>query len=234
MPLDITGLTSPVPAAAPAVSIRFPGGIRMSGALPTVHPATKLENAAMALGRATSGLGPLSAVFAVIEAVIAIKDFAVAVPALIVDPEPVVEAIKDLVKAVSKLLSLIPALSLPILIYDVIVATICLLEGLVLELAVLAAQIEKIETVEAQAVTVPALAPIAAAARVDVATQMGNLQATLGEVGSIIGVVNAMGEPLGLPQIPVGTDMGSDPTAAVVVLTDLVNVLTAIRDAIPL
>lgn len=233
MPLDISDLLTPVPAAAAPVSIRFPGGIRMSGQLPNVAPATSLENASMALGRMTSGLGPLGSVFALIEAVIAIKDFAEAVPGLIVDPSPVVEAIEKLVAAISKLLQLVPQLSIPILVFDVIVAVIALLEGLLEEIGALAEQLDRIAEAEALVEDAPDLEPILDQAKVDVATSMANLEASLGEVGAILAVVNGFASAIGLDPIPVGGSIGSDPTAAVAILEDLVAALSVVRDAIP-
>lgn len=232
MPLDTSDLFQPVPAAADPVSIRFPGGIRMSGQLPNVAPATSLENAAIALGRMTGGLGPLGAVFALIEAVIAIKDFAEAVPGLIVDPTPVVEAIEKLVAAISKLLQLVPQLSIPILVFDVVVAVIALLEGLLEEISALAAQLARIEAAEALVDEAPELEPILVQARADVKTSMENLEAMLAEVGAILGVVNGFASAIGL-ELPIGGSIGSDPTSAVPILEELVETLTVVRDAIP-
>ncbi len=233
MALDTSDLFKPVPAAADPVSIRFPGGIRMSGQLPNVAPATSLENASMALGRMTGGLGPLGAVFALMDAVIAIKDFAEAVPGLIVDPTPVVEAIEKLVAAISKLLQLVPQLSIPILVFDVVVAVIALLEGLLEEIAALAAQLERIEEAEELVDDAPALAPILDQARADVATSMQNLEASLVEIGAILAVVNGFASAVGL-ELPFGGSIGNNPAEAIPVLEDLVETLAVIRDAIPL
>lgn len=232
MPLDTSDLFKPVPAAAAPVSIRFPGGIRMSGQLPNIAPATSLENAAMALGRMTGGLGPLGAVFALIEAVIAIKDFAEAVPGLIVDPTPVVEAIEKLVAAISKLLQLVPQLSIPILVLDVVVAIIALLEGLLEEIEALSAQLDRIDAAEDLVDDAPDLQPILDQARVDVQTSMENLEASLTEIGAIIAVVNGFASAIGL-ELPIGGSIGNSPSEAVPILRELVATLSVVRDAIP-
>ena len=232
MPLDTSDLFKPVPAAADPVSIRFPGGIRMSGQLPNVSPASSLENASMALGRMTGGLGPLGSVFALIDAVIAIKDFAEAVPGIIVDPTPVVEAIEKLVAAVSKLLQLVPQLSIPILVLDVVIAVLALLEGLLEEITALADQLERIEEAEELVDDAPALQPVLDQAREDVTTSMSNLETSLQEIGAILAVVNGFASAIGL-EIPIGGSIGSDPSVAIPILEDLVAALSVVRDAIP-
>lgn len=233
MAFDTSDLTRPVPPAAQPISVIFPGGVRISGQLPSTSPATKLENAAMLLGRATAGMGPLSPIFDLIGAMLAVKDFAEAVPSLLTDPSALVEATSKLVTKISRLARLIPQLSLPLLILGLVDALLCLLEGLVEEMAALVAQVERIDAAEASVVLAPALAPVIVAARADVVTQMGNLQVTLGEADAIVGVINALGQLIGLEPIPTGTSVGSDPSAAVEALGSLVDAIRAVRATIP-
>lgn len=222
----------PVPVAAPSLGVRFPGGIQMSAQLPTTSPSSNLENAAMLLGRVTAGLGPLGAVFSVIEAVLAIKDFADAVPKLLTEPTAVVEAIVELGKKVSKLVSLIPQLSFPIMLFDMVEAMVTLLEGLQVELAALVAQQDQIALAEAELPNAPGLGPVIDQATADVATQSDNLGSILVDVDAIIGIINIFAQVLGI-QVPASGSLPNDPGEAIDALDPLIKILRDLLNAIP-
>lgn len=102
--------------------VRFPVGNEVCVSLPQVNNADPSELLQALFGAVNSALTPLNPIFNIIDAVIAVFDCIKAIPKAItqLNPVPLLECIPNLADAIGKLLQLIPQLSLPFLIIDIL------------------------------------------------------------------------------------------------------------------
>src|SRR5690606_15745654 len=119
-----------------------------------------------------------------IDAMLSVKDFAQAVPEIITNPGAVVEAGAKLAQKIGKLASLVPQLSVPVMVADVLDAVILLLRGLADELQGISAEEARIESVVAVASTLPpgareALLQVVASARAATGVRRADVQTAL-------------------------------------------------------
>lgn len=228
----------PSPAAAP-LTLSLPGGLRVSG-VPTQVGATSLTQALALVGAAGPAMAPLAPAFTLIDAMLSVKDFAQAVPELIVNPGAVVEAGVKLAQKIGKLASLVPQLSVPVMVADVLDAVILLLRGLADELRGISAEEARIESVVAVASTLPpgareALLQVVASARAATGVRRADVQTALAGAGPLLGIVNAFVGLLGLPGVELELDASSGSAAdAVTALEAAVDILRAFRRSLPL
>lgn len=218
-----------------SVTVRLPGGATLQPMISVPFP-TNLQIVKNLLSQASSALAPLLPVFNIIDAIIAIKDFASSVPELIVNPPAVVEAITNLVEKVAALASLIPQLSVPLLIVDLVGVVILALQGLVTELQAIVEQLERIEAARqiAQDEGNVALLEMTICADDLLASVQENLSNSLGPLNSLFSVINIFLELIGQDPIPTLDDLPDDPNEAIDTLNALVETLTIIRQAIPI
>lgn len=237
--MSVTPPIPPVPAPGPApLSVTLPGGMVLNGVAEQIG-ADALTQARMLIASANAALAPLGPVFAIIDAVLAVKDFAQAVPEVIVNPGAVVEAVTALVGKIGKLASLIPQLSVPLLILGLVDAVIALLEGLQAELVVIAQQEARIEASRTSAALLPedaraALEAIADAAEGQLVTRRADLATALASVGPVVGILNAFAELAGISGFSLDVDVSSGGTQqAADALGSAVSTLRAFRSSIP-
>lgn len=237
MPISVPIPPIPVAAAAP-ITVTLPGGLVVSGAAEEIG-ANALAQARALLRSANSALAPLGPAFTIIDAILAIKGFADAVPELVVNPGAVVEAVVELGTKVSRLASLIPQLSVPIMVVGLIDAVLALLTGLQAELAVIADQMARIETTRATAATLPdaaraALESIADAASAQVQVQRGDLATALSSIGPVLGIITTFASLAGVPGVSLDVDVTSGSVdEAADALGVAASALGAIRSSIP-
>lgn len=237
--MPVTPPTVPVPAAsAPPLRLSLPGGLVVAGVATQVG-ATSLSQALALVEAAGPAMAPLGPVFSIIDALLAVKAFAEAVPGLITNPGALVDAITDLVAKITRLGSLIPQLSVPLMLIGVIDAAIALLSGLALELGTIAAQEARIAAATAHAATLPAgpgaaLLTITAAATAAVAIQKGDVAQSLAGAGPLLGIATTFGGLIGLGGVSVDVDVTAGSTQdAVDALDAAVVVLQTFRGSIP-
>ena len=219
-----------------SAQVRLPGGAALSVMVPDLNPSNLAITKSL-LSQGNAALAPLLPVFNIIDALLAVKDFAEAVPGLITDPSALVEAIGALIEKISKLAQLIPQLSVPFLVVDLIDVGITALDGFVTELEVVIAQ----ETAIAAAITKANIPPVNAAllevtvcATSIVASQKQGLEEGLGPLNSFFSLLSIFLGLIGQAPIPSIDELGPDSQAAIDALRDTIDVLQAIRDAIPL
>lgn len=135
-----------VSATPREICVRFPVAQQVCVSLPNVNNADPSELLQAILGQINSALAPLNPIFNIIDAVIAVFDCVKAIPKAITElnPLPLIECIPNLAEKVMKLLELIPQLSLPFLIVDVIDVIIFFLETLRSQIAALQARFARI------------------------------------------------------------------------------------------
>lgn len=238
--MPVTPPTVPVPQpAAQPLTLSLPGGLSIAG-VPTAVGADSLTQALALVGAAGPAMAPLGPVFSIIDAVLAVKDFAQAVPELIVNPGAVVEAVVKLVQKIGKLASLIPQLSVPLLILGVVDALIALLGGLALRLSEIADQEERIAAAVAAASSLPdpargALEAIATSSTEQVAVARADIATALVGADPLLGIVNAFVGLIGLPGLSLSIDVTSGSTSdAIDALNAAIGVLQQFRRTIPL
>lgn len=238
MPVVPPTVPVPSPAAAP-LTLSLPGGLRVSG-VPTQVGATSLTQALALVSAAGPAMAPLAPAFTLIDAMLSVKDFAQAVPEIITNPGAVVEAGAKLAQKIGKLASLVPQLSVPVMVADVLDAVILLLRGLADELQGISAEEARIESVVAVASTLPpgareALLQVVASARAATGVRRADVQTALAGAGPLLGIVNAFVGLLGLPGVEIELDASSGSAAdAVTALEAAVDILRAFRRSLPL
>ena len=172
-----------------------------------------------------------------IGAVIAVKKFADAVPGLITNPGALVEAIAELIEKIDGLLQLIPQLSVPLLVLDLLDMILLFFQGMTEVLTALVAQENRIAVAQ-QVASDQELAELQAAvdcATDQLAAQLANLSAGAGPVDQLIGVINIFVSLVpGIPEVPTLGDLPDDPTEALAAVQAFTDILTSVRNAIPI
>ncbi|GAB5546941.1 MAG: hypothetical protein SangKO_067010 [Sandaracinaceae bacterium] len=185
-------------------------------------------------------LTPLMPFFDILETVLALFDAVKAVPDTIgppPDPTALAEALQKVAEKVVDLLRLVPQLSLPFTILglvDLILHTLSeardVLVGLQARGAALGAAEERArELGDAQ------LLEIVECARANIEQEAANLGKRLGALGTLVGILNLFTSMVGAPEVPDLSSLSGESLDAVVEPLDaLVDVLTAVRSAVPL
>ncbi len=216
--------------------ITFPGGAKIPVMVPEINP-NDLQITKALLGQASGALAPLVPIFNLIDAMLAVKDFAEAVPGLITDPGALTSAITSLIEKITALASLIPQLSVPLMILDLIDVTITALGGVITQLEAVLIQEAKIAAA-ATAATQPGneslLTVVACAEGINVQTKNG-IGEGLGPLNSFFGLMNIFLGLIGLPPIPdLSGDLPDDTQEAIDDLKDVVKLLEDLRATIPI
>lgn len=233
----------PVAVPCPSVSvsdqglrIRMPGGAQLSVATPAIAPSSLMVSKNL-IGQVNAALAPLSPLFNLIDALLAVKDFAEAVPGVLTDPSALAQAISDLITKIDALASLVPQLSVPLMVVDIIDVTIEVLNGFKTTLQAIADQNERILQSELAAAEPgnEALIPIVECAKGVSGQLQESLVAGAAPLNRFIGLLNLFLGLIGVPEIPeLGGDLTSDPEAGITVIEAFQEVLTTVRDAIPI
>lgn len=218
--------------------VTFPGGAEMCVQMPSVSVPDPSELSKQLMAQANAALAPLMPVFNIIDTVIALFNCVKAIPDALgppPDPSKLAKCLPDVAKKVSKLLKLIPQLSVPLMIVGLIDVLLAFLEGIRGQLkAVIAAQV-RIAAAATRAAELGnvQLSTIVDCANANIEAQMKNLGESAAPVNRLIGVINLFVELAGLPKLPDLSNLGNDAQAALGVLDPLVDQLKAARSAIP-
>ena len=234
--LAVTEICPAFPDAVEPPSIQFPGGITLEAGSAGDDYPTALGLTTNLLSQAGPVMGGLAPFFTLLDVVIKLFETVKAIPdsILSLNPQPLIEAIQELTQAVAEVVKLIPQLSLPVMIVGLIDTIIIFLEGLVPELVALGELQTKADGIRSAGEDegIQRLIDFADCLDADVASQTDALSKSLGPVGQIIEVMNILLSLAGLPAIP-GIGDFSDPAGGATLLADFVEVLSAIRDTIP-
>lgn len=230
-----------IDATLDGLVIIFPGDAELQiPSPPGVDVAFAIDYAKQLLAAINSALMPLQPIFNIIDIIITIVEFAKAIPDSItgLDPSKLFKLIPKLLAKLDKLLSLIPPLSIPILIKTIINAIVVMLSGVKATLtAIVNVSIKvKLATDRADALTGPAKLQLQAAiscASASAAISMSGLAQGMKPLDSLLKIVKLFIEIVGLPiKIPTISDIGVDASFAVDLIGDLIDVLTLVVKAI--
>lgn len=220
------------PVAEQDLSIRFPGGAVVSAIVPTAGGPTQLELAKQLLAQASPGMAALQPVFTIIDALLAVKAFAEGVAT---NPFGVADAVTDLVAKVDKLAGIVPQLSVPAMVADILGAVIVTLEGVVEVLDLLAAKEAQIATARTLAATPgnEGLANVATCAEQQVAAELQNLLNGMAPLASLFGLLALLMQLAGLGAPPQLNVTGGSTAEVRDAIDALLVPLNAVREALP-
>lgn len=213
------------------ICIELPGGARVcaAGAIETGDVATILRAFMAQINTALAPLGPF---FSMIDVVQAIKECLDATAESIteLDPTAVLQCLPGLAEALQKLLSLVPPLTVPLLIRSILQALIVFLQGLKSEILALAASLERIINASFRGTELGnlRLQAVAECAQNNWDIQLLNLNASAAPMNRLMGLLNFLLELAGLPciRIPLGT-LPAETDDAIAIIDAAIEILTA-------
>lgn len=215
--------------------LTFPGGAQMCTFFETFPPSL-LQLARSLLQQASAGLAPLQPIFDIIETINAIVQCIEAIPDTIgppPDPDALAACIPNLLAKLQKLLALLPQLSLPLLIVGLLDTIIQMLSGVIRELEAIIDLINRI--LASKGIANDFLSSIIDCAEGSKDVQISNLERLFSAVNSMVELLNTLGGPVGLPEIPsFEGGLGDDPEQAIDQLRELQDLLRTLRDSIPI
>src|ERR1700742_140941 len=236
MTFDPSALCVPVPEYPKPLCLTLPGGAEVCPSTGELPPAL-FTFAKIALGAANSAMAPLAPIFTIIEVITSIQKCLAAVPGIVgppPDPSKLVQALEDLAEKMSKLLQLIPQLSVPLMVVQLIDIIIATIDGAASEMTSLARFLATIQQAEFLAAQAPGLNPIALCARSSLEMQMSNIEASFASINPIIDLVNMLGALAGLKPLPsFEGGLPADPTQGAQRLQAVADTLRVFRSAIP-
>lgn len=219
------------------VCIRFPGGGRLCAQY-GFDSGDVNEVVRSLMGQVNAGLMPLDPFFKVIEAFKAVVDCVTAVPEAIIqlDPSGLLECMPEMVKKLAALLALIPQLSVPALVKDILGAVVIALIGIRQEIAACIRQNARLLAAETRAAELgnQDLAAVVVCAKGNLAAQLANHNAGMGPLNRLLGVVNFLLSLAGLPEVELLPDLGAEVEPEVLdVIDTAITIMQAAADAIP-
>lgn len=218
--------------------VRIPGGATLNATVDSTTP-TRAAIARDLIAKINTALAPLQPLFTVIDVLLALKDvvFGIkdAITAFPPRPDRAIEPLADLVEKASTLPSLIPQVSGPVMvldILDVLIEVVSALEDQLEGIIAQEADILAAEQIAAEPGNESLLAVTACARDVNAAV-LANMQAGLTPLNRVVAVLNLVVQMLGLQPLPDLGDLGADAAAALEVISDFRAAIAALRSAIP-
>lgn len=238
MPLpNLSNVCVEIKAAPQSLSLTFPGGAEMNVQLPDPGIPDPMQLAKQLMAQANAAMAPLVPVFNIIDTVIALFKAVKAVPDAItsLNPGKIIETIPDVTKKASKLLKLVPQLSVPLMIVGLVDVLLMFLDGVTGQLKALIQQQVRIQQAATRAAELgnTQLQVVVDCANANVGAQMQNLAEGAAPVNRLIALINIFMELIGLPKLPDLSNLGSDAAAALKPIEDMVKLLKDIRATIP-
>jgi hypothetical protein len=233
---DLSGFCIELSTGPGELCVRLPAGVRACAhfGIETGDSGTIVRSL---LGQVNGAMTPLMPFFRVLDAVKAIVDCVQAIPQAIgeLSPEPIVQCIPEMVKKLAKLLELIPQLSVPLLVADLVDVLIVGLIAIRGELGVMLAQKSRIASAAARAATTGNidLQSIVNCAQQNLDAQLANKQAGMAPLNRILDLVNLLLELAQLPPIPSLDTIESLDESALTAMDVAIHALEVAKAAMP-
>ncbi len=214
-----------VPALRDPLEITLPGGITMRH----IDLADLIQPA----------LAPLVPIFNIVDCIAALYACSKAVLDALgppPDPSKLAACIPELAEKVSKLLGLVPMLSLPLLILGLFDLLLAVLSDVRAQLVHLQLELEQMARIieRARELNDANLEKIWGCVRANVDQEAANLGKQLASLGKLIGLINLFMDLIGGPQIPDFSALASQPLEqAIEPLDSMVTMLQTIRSQVP-
>lgn len=216
--------------------IRFPGGARVCAQVgfDSGDPGELIRSL---LAEANAALSPLAPFFMVLDVLAAIVHCVQAIPDAItqLNPSGLIKCLPDMLKKLAKLLELIPQLSIPVLVADLLEVVIVGLIALRGEIATMITQQFRIAAAATRAAETGnvqlSLAVNCATGNLD--ALLVNKQAGMQPLNRIVGIINLLLGLAGLPEIPSLDNIEAIDDSALLALDQTIQVLEAAKAALP-
>lgn len=246
MPIaKLDGFCAQVTVTSRNLCLRVPGGASMCVTIPSVTAVDASELLEAMFAQVQSFLAPLTPVFNIIDTVIALFECVKAIPDAItnLDPTGLIECIPNLAEAINKLIQLIPILSIPAFIVDLLDVIIFFLTTLSSQLAAMNARLNQIIQANTEAAAPGNVALLLAMDCINgnFDADLASLNARLGPLNRLLGLVDFLLELSGLKGLlkQAGVDVtpclgNLDLQFGEELIDLLVKILTIIRNLIPL
>jgi hypothetical protein len=216
-------------------AVRLPGGPVLS-AMSTSSVPSEGEVTRSLLGQLQAALAPLMPFFKMLDTILALKDLAQAIPDALgppPDPSKLAEAVSKVLSSAESLAQLVPQLSVPILIRDLVVLLVRFLSSLETDLLAIEGAQERATEASTQADAIEAESPDGAARLRAAATlggalagdQLAGLVAAAAPVVAILDIVGLLASLAGLPAPPSLSVGGAD-------VSVVREAVTAVREAL--
>lgn len=213
---------------ATALGVRLPGGAKLEAVM---QPPREVPRFLML--QLSTALAPLQPLFDLVDALLIAKQAFDAVKTL--NPVKIGGVVLKFGTAVDKLRALIPQVSVPILVVDVVGLLDAVAQTLKVEVqGVVEAQL-RLDDAEATSTSlggVPALSGVVACGRAQVDAQLALVQQKTGAFNRLVALLNLLGGAVGLPQIP-AIAPGGDAVTMLASLDALAGALARVRAALP-
>ena len=218
--------------------ITFPGGSEVCVTFPDnrIPDPSELINQLFAM--VSSALAPFGPIFDIIDVLIAIVNCLKAVQKAIASfpprPDELLSCFPPLAKAIAKLLSIVPALSIPVMVGELLDAIITFLQGLRNQLLAIIKKTLKLLVAQTKASQIGStqLAAVVECAQADLDAYMANLSANAGPLGKLLQLINSLLGLAGINPLP-GVQVGQDAQSAVAPLDTTIQALQTVRLAFP-
>lgn len=185
-------------------------------------------------------LAPLVPLFKIVDAIVAVFSCLKAVPEIVgppPDPSALLACLPELAKKISELLKLLPQLSLPYTLKQLLELVIDTLRKARNELLQLQRQMQQItRTIDrAKELDDAGLMAIAMCAQANVAQEAANVGKMLASLGRLIALINLFLGMIGLPEVPDLSKLAGQPLDQIIEPLDaLIKVFETAKKAIPL
>lgn len=218
--------------------IRMPGGVQLSP-LAGLDSGDKMMAVRDLIAQINTALTPLMPVFNLIDAVIALKECVEAIPSLATNPKALYDALQKLITAVTGLATVIPAASVPIMVGDIIRLLIFMLIALKFELSSFIEQSLRVDRAAVKAAMAGngALLIVVEKARQSLTNTQANTKTSMQPIDRLITLINTLLDIAQVPsnvRLPTIGDLADDAQQALTVIDDLIEVLQAISDKLPI
>jgi hypothetical protein len=233
----IEDICEALPLVQADLCVTFPGAVEIC-ALPPVPVPDLYALAKMCLAQLNTALAPLQPIFTIIETILAIFDCVQAIPDALgppPDPSGLLECIPALQALVERILALVHAVSFLEFAKDVLGVMITFFAGCAREVQAIASLISQIEDARNLSPLPIGLLQALACADESAENALGNIGRALALINPIIRLLNFIGGPVGMPEIPEFTGtLGADEIGvAAALLFDVVGILRGIQLTIP-
>lgn len=217
--------------------VQFPGGARLCAQF-GYETGDIAEVVKSMLAQINTALTPLTPLFNILDAIVAIKNCITAIPDAFgppPDPSGIINCIPGLLKAIDKLLQLLPQLSIPPMIKGIIGVIIAGLQGLRHKLAAMIRQVARILEAATRAAELGniQLQLVVDCANANNEAQLINLNNGMMPLNRLIGVINLFLHLAGLPCIPTLAGIEAIGEEALAPLDAAIALLQALQAAIP-
>lgn len=238
--VDFSELCAPVPGMPKQLCLTLPGGMEICTQPGYLHLGL-FEYVRLAMGMANSSLAPLGPIFRILDAVAAIQRCLSVIPEILgppPNPKKLFDALADLAEKMKLVAKLMPMLSVPIMLLQMLDIFIATLEAASHELISIARYLERIQQADLAANQAPGLAEIVKCAKSSAAIQMSNIEYMFASINPTIDMLNMfaglaqLGDPFPIPHF--GGAMPEDPVPAAEALQRVADHLHFIRQSIPI